>query len=84
MQRPDYCKLISHDSLNETIDAKLGVSASFVAVYGQGFGESLFSDVLLAFCLGCQFVSADKLWQHHQSFILTRSHPWVPELTSQA
>lgn len=32
---------------------------------------------LLAFCLGCQFVSADKLWQRHQPFLLTRSHPWV-------
>lgn len=45
-------KSVSHDSLNKTSGAKLGGSASLVTVYGQGLGESLFSNVSLAFCLG--------------------------------
>lgn len=57
-------KSISHDSLKETIGAPLWGCASLVAAYGQGLGKSLFSNVS---CLGCQFVSADKLWQPHQS-----------------
>lgn len=56
-----------------------------MAMYGQGLGESLFSNVSLASCLGCQFVSADKLWQPHQSSLYPdQSHPCFLAPAAQA